>query len=230
MFILTTNIQQHTPRTDNFVQLLRCSYCTKPHVALKFKTPKQGTKEGSSLLAHSLSVRWQLLLLKALPEQTRGFPWSWIRAAAFIFAAQRGLLMCNYWLNEWCLHGECHLLVALHVCLDPLERQEFGTHLLTTIWQQNVLTCSTMQDEEVSYSPHSVMTEKRFVLTRFKPKKIFCCKIRLQNGFERGRVRTCLWEELQVFGRALINTTPPVVQHICFNQITVCLRWSCAEA
>lgn len=207
MFILTINIQQHTSRTDNFVQPLRCSSCTKLHMALKFKTPKQGTKGGSSLLAHSLSVWWQLLLLKALPEQTRGFPWSWISAAAFIFAAQRGLLMCNYWLNEWCLHGECYLLVALHVFLDPLERQEFGTHLLTPLWQQNVSTCSTMQDE-VSYSPHSVMTEKRFVLTRFKPKCFFCCKIRLKNDFERGGVKTCMWEEVQVFGRALINTTP----------------------
>lgn len=77
------------PHRALIMQFLR-----SPHVWLKFKTLKWGIIEGMSLMVHSLSVQWQLLLLKALQEQLEGFPWCWTRAAAFMFMAQWERVVC----------------------------------------------------------------------------------------------------------------------------------------
>lgn len=69
-------------------------FLPSPHVGLKFKTLKWGIIEGMSLMVHSMSVQWQLLLLKALQEQIEGFPWCWTRAAAFMFVAQWERVVC----------------------------------------------------------------------------------------------------------------------------------------
>lgn len=67
-------------------------FLQSPHVALKFKTLKWGIIEGMSLMVHSLSVQWQLLLIKALQDKNEGFPWCW--TGAFMFLAQWERLVC----------------------------------------------------------------------------------------------------------------------------------------
>lgn len=63
-----------------------------PRVALKFKTLKWAIIEEMSLMVHSLSVQWQLLLIKALHDENEGFPWRWTRA--FMCGAQWERIVC----------------------------------------------------------------------------------------------------------------------------------------